>query len=640
METIIFEPGGDEGKFAEGTKLIEASEELGIEIETPCGKKGECGQCKVIVEDGGDNLSPLDDSEKKLLSEEERADGYRLSCRAKIEGGPIKVRVPPESQRKGQIILTEGREIEIEKNPVVKKYHLEIPRATLEDPMADYERVSRGLKSKYGIEISNIDYQIQMNLPNILRRGKRRTPRDSWEITTTVWDSEEIINVEQGFEEETYGIAVDLGTTTLAGYLLDLKSGEVKAVTSSLNPQLSIGEDLITRIEYGLEKDDGRRVLQEKVVEAVNQNIIEELIDEAGVQKEDIYEIVFAGNTAMHHLFLGIDPQYLAKSPFPPGRQSSVPLKAGKIGIDINKRGYCYWLPLIGGWVGADNVGVLLASKIYDQSKMSLVIDIGTNGEVALGNKKEAYVTSTAAGPALEGALIKHGMRAQEGSINEISIDPESLNPDFKTLEDEPPKGICGSGVIDAASEMFKVGIIEANGRFSKEFRDHGRIRKMDEDILEYVLVKESESALNKGITITQKDIREIQKAKGAIQAVTRVLMNRLDVTEFDQVLLAGAFGNYIDKKSSMVLGLFPECELDKIESIGNAAGSGAKLALMSQEERAEADRIPEKVEFVELAGSDEFRDHFIKAMNFPHQNIDLYPRVGEIVSQYREIGD
>ncbi|KXA89378.1 ferredoxin [candidate division MSBL1 archaeon SCGC-AAA259M10] len=632
MATLLFKPGTVEGEFSKGTSLMEAAQDFDIEIESLCGGKGLCGRCKVIIEEGKEHIKSLTESEEYLLSGEEIEKNYRLSCMAKVgEEGFVQVRVPSESLRKGQIVLTEGREVKFEKNPSVKKYHLKIPRPTLKDTTADYERVKKHLKQRYKVNCHDIDYLVQKELPNLLRRKKGET-KENWDVTVTLWDEKEIISVDPGMNENMFGLAVDVGTTTLAGYLMDLRTGETRAVSSSLNPQLEFGEDLMTRISYVIEKEDGRRKMQKKVIDEVNE-IIDDLREEAGIDRDEIYETVLVGNTAMHHFFLGIDPAYLPRSPFIPARQASIKSKARELGVNINPSGSVYWLPVNGGWIGADNVAVMLATRIYDSPENSLVIDIGTNGEVAFGNEEKAYATSAAAGPALEGAQIKYGMRAQKGSIEKIKIDPESLEPTYRTIGDEPPVGICGSGIIDATAEMLKSGIIEKNGRFNEDKRKkNNRVRKSEDDLLEYVIAWSNECSIDTDITMTQRDIREIQKAKGAIQAAARVLMQKWGTEKIDQVLLAGAFGNYIDKESAMIIGLYPECDLEKVKSIGNAAGTGAKLSIMSKEKKKEAEKIPELVEFFEIAGTEEFRKNYMETMYLPHKNPELYPWVEKLI--------
>ncbi|KXA99286.1 hypothetical protein AKJ40_03505 [candidate division MSBL1 archaeon SCGC-AAA259M10] len=633
MTRLLFKPGALEGNFSKGTTLLEAAQELDIEVESLCGGEGLCGRCKVIIEEGQKHLSPLTESEEILLSGEEIEKDYRLSCMAKVgDEGFVRVRVPSESLRKGQIVLTEGREVKFEKNPSVKKYHLKIPRPTLKDATADYERMKKHLKRRYRVNCHDIDYLVQKELPNLLRH-KEGENKEDWDITVTLWGEKEIISVDPGMNENMFGLAIDVGTSTLAGYLMDLRNGETRAVSSSLNPQLEFGEDLMTRISYVIEEENGRRKMQEKVIDEVNE-IIDELREEAGIDRDEIYEIVLVGNTAMHHFFLGIDPACLPRSPFIPARQGSIKGKAREFGVNINPSGLVYWLPVNGGWIGADNIAVMLATRIYENPENSLVIDIGTNGEVAFGNEEKAYATSAAAGPALEGAQIKHGMRAQEGSIEEIKIDPGSLEPTYRTIGDEPPVGICGSGIIDGAAEMLKSGIIEKNGRFNEDKRKkNDRIRRSKDDLFEYVIAWTDECSIDLDITMTQRDIREIQKAKGAIQAAARVLMQKWGTEKIDQVLLAGAFGNYIDKESAMTIGLFPESDLEKVKSIGNAAGTGAKLSIMSKEKKKEAEKIPDLVEFFEIAGTEEFRKNYMETMYLPHKNPELYPRVEKLIS-------
>ncbi len=618
------------GDFETDSSLLEIAESLGIEIESLCGGEGKCGKCKVVIEKGENNLNPLTNSEKNLMSNQEIEDNFRLACEAKIKSGEIDVRVPDLSRREKQIILTSGLEVDFERNPSVEKYHLQVPKPSLEDFVADYERVKKSLKDSYDVSIDDIDNFLQRDLPSLLREKEGKG--DLFDLTAVLWEDEEIIDLEPGWKGDFYGLAVDLGTTTIVGYLVNLETGEIEEVESILNPQVDFGEDLMTRISFVSRHENGRTKVKEKAVDGVNK-IMEKIEKKAGIDGDDIYEALMVGNTAMHHLFLKIEPRNLSMSPFVPGRQSALKTKARDVGLNMNQRGYVYWLPINGGWVGADNVAVLLTSKIYEKEEITLTIDIGTNGEVAVGNKENTLVTSTAAGPAFEGASIEHGMRARAGSIEKVRINSENMKPTFETINNKPPIGICGSGIVDAAAEMLKAGIIRRDGRFGKGTVERSeRIRKNDENILEYVLVWEEESETNSDITITQKDVREIQKTKGAIQAASRVLMDKLDVDKVNEVLLAGAFGNYIDKESAMTIGLFPECDLDKVKSIGNAAGEGAKLALLDKEMKKEADEVPEIVKFVEIAGTDEFENNFMETMYLPHQDISLYPRVEEML--------
>ncbi|MFB6086198.1 MAG: ASKHA domain-containing protein [Halodesulfurarchaeum sp.] len=617
------------------TTLLDAAADAGVSIEGLCAGNGRCGTCKAIIDDGEEHLSPVTTAEEQTLSTEQLENGYRLTCRATMaESGSVDVTVPPDSQKTAGIVLTEGHELEYTIDPVIKKYHVELPLPSLSDNLADFERIGEALEETYDLELESVDYEAQRELPN---RVREREVADRLEATATVYDDRELIDVEPGLEETAYGLAIDVGTTTVATYLVNLKSGETEAISSRLNPQTKQGGDIMTRMRYTRRNEDGREELKEEIRKGINETI-EEVVTEAGIDRRHIYESVFVGNTAMHHLFLGIDPAYVAGSPYVAAREAPIQVKARELGIDINESGYVYWLPVSGGWVGPDKVSVLLVAGHYKEPETTVCIDIGTNGEISVGNEEKMLVTSAPAGPALEGAELRYGVRAQAGAIETLRIDPETLLPEYETIEDEPPNGITGSGVIDALAQLFEVGIVDQRGKFRDEVLDHPRVRENDDGELEYVVAPEAEAALAEDIVLTQNDIRSIQMAKAAIQAGTRVLMGELDIDTPDRVLMAGAFGNYIDKISAMTIGMYPDIDPDDVVSLGNAAGVGAKLALLDRERRAEAERIVEEVEYFEIAGTDVFQENFMESMYLPHQDFDLYPHVKERVTRSRAL--
>ena len=617
------------------TTLLDAAEEAGVSIEGLCAGNGRCGTCKAIIGDGEEHLTPITTAEEQTLSPEQLENGYRLTCRAQVsEPGEVSVTVPPDSQKTGGIVLTEGQELEYTIDPPVKKYHVDMPAPSLSDNLADFERIAEAIEETYDLEIEDVDYENQRELPNRMRELETE---DRLEVTATVYDDQELIDVEPGLSETAYGLAIDVGTTTVATYLVNLKNGETEAISSQLNPQTKQGGDIMTRMRYTRRNEDGREELKTEIREGINETI-EEVVREAGIDREDIYESVFVGNTAMHHLFLGIDPAYVAGSPYVAAREAPIAVKARELGIEINESGYVYWLPVSGGWVGPDKVSVLLVSGHYKEEPTTVCIDIGTNGEISVGNDEEMLVTSAPAGPALEGAELRYGVRAQAGAIETLRIDPETLDPEYETIEDEPANGITGSGVIDALAQLFEVGLVDQRGKFRDEVLDHPRVRENEDGELEYVVVYEQEAALAEDIVLTQNDIRSIQMAKAAIQAGTRVLMDELDITNPDRVLMAGAFGNYIDKHSAMTIGMYPDIDPDDVISLGNAAGVGAKLALLDKERRAEAERIVDEVEYFEIAGTDVFQKNFMESMYLPHQDFDLYPHVKEKVMRRREL--
>jgi len=468
--------------------------------------------------------------------------------------------------------------------------------------------------------MEGIDYAALSNLASVLREG-------DWKVTVTVWMSREIAKVEPGYIDGSYGLAVDIGTTTVAGYLCDLQTGEVLATEAILNPQVAYGEDVISRINYAVTEPDGLATLNRAIVDGIGK-IIASITRKAQLVPGDISEMTVAGNSAMHHIFLNLNPEYLSKSPFVPTIAKSLDIKSRDLGIGLDKSTNVHILPIEAGFVGADNVGVLIAEEPYNQDEMVLIIDIGTNGELVMGNREKLLCASCAMGPAFEGANIKFGMRAAPGAIECVTIDRQSLEVKFKVIGSDEwstasssvkAKGICGSGIVDAIAEMVKAGIIEESGRFNRKLVSP-RFSITDEGPA-FVIAWASETSLGRDITVSIDDVRAVQLAKGAMYAGVRILMEKLGVTELDKVILAGAFGSYINKENALAIGLFPDCALERVYSVGNAAGEGARLALISLDKRREAEEIARKVEYVELTVEPEFQKYFVDALHFPIPN-------------------
>jgi uncharacterized 2Fe-2S/4Fe-4S cluster protein (DUF4445 family) len=624
---VIFQPSGRRGEIEEEKTLRDAAVELGVEIESICGGKQTCGKCKVQIQEGFfekygihskmDNLTEIVETEEKRLKSREIASRYRLACAAHIHG-PVVVFVPEESRGGGQIVRKGAREIKVKIAPPINKYYVELEPPTLNDPTADLERLLNELREIHGLWDLKVDYEVLKALPNTLREGE-------WKVTVTTWE-DVIIRVEPGLVERSYGLAVDIGTTTVVGYLTDLHSGKVVAVDSMMNPQVAYGEDVMSRITYAMSHKDGLERMNRAIIDGLNK-IVKNTTDFAGITPEDVLEMVVVGNTAMHHIFLNMDPTHVGLSPFPPALHRSVDVKARDLGIKIGRASNTHVLPIEAGFVGADNVGVLIATEPYKQSKIVLTIDIGTNGEILLGNRDKLLSTSCATGPAFEGAHIKHGMRASPGAIERVRIDPMDYEVEFKVigkadwhthLEEVGARGICGSGIIEAAAEMFKAGIIKKNGNFNKDLMDVTPRMRVGEDGPEFVLATKEETAIGRDITITLGDIRAIQLAKGAMYTGSRILMKRYGTDAIDKVILAGAFGSYIDKEAAMVIGLYPDCDLNNVLAVGNAAGDGARMALINKAKRREANRISREIEYIELTVDPDFQTEFMRAMHFP----------------------
>lgn len=627
---VIFQPLGLRGTVEEGTTLLDAARKLGVDIESPCGAARVCGKCKVRIEEGHfqkfgieskiSNLSPILEEEREKLEASEINSGYRLACCASVKGDVL-VFVPEESRAGRQIILETGRERKTPVDPVVKNYYIEMSPAVLGDQKDDFMRIKSALAQKFDLqEVNALDFPVATTLSEIIRRA-------DWKLTVSLWNDKEIIKVFPGLVENYWGAAVDIGSTTVAAYLCNLRTGETVAKKSMMNPQIVYGEDILSRITYSMTNKEGLEKMSKAIIDGIN-SLLEALAEEVGLVPEDIVDLVLVGNTVMHHIMLSIDPKYVGLAPFVPAFKCGIDFKARDLGIRINRGSYVHWLPLEAGFVGADNVAVLIAEEPYRQDEVVLIIDIGTNGEIVLGNREKLFSTSCATGPALEGAQIKFGMRAAVGAIEGVMIDTQTKNPRIKIIGqedwfkegDEPlARGICGSGIIDACAEMFKAGIIDSTGRFNRRIANP-RIRRGAEGKMEYVLCFAGETAIGKDITVTQGDIRAIQLAKSALYCGAEYLMEKYGLAKPDRIVFAGAFGSYINKESAMVIGMVPDCDLEKIQAVGNAAGDGAKLALLNSKKRKEAGEIARKVNFVETAAEPDFQFRFAEAMAFPHK--------------------
>jgi len=643
---VIFQPSGRRGEVEEGKTLLEAAQSLGVDIEALCGNKKVCGKCKVRIEEGYfekdgmesgmDHLSILTEDEKKHIKPED-GPGVRLACTAEVYGD-VKVFVPERSRAGKQVVRKAAKELTITLDPAVKKYNVELAPPTLHDmTTGDYERVLKFLENDYGLKNLTFDFMVLRDLQDVLRKGQ-------WKATITVWMDKEIIKVEPGFVEACYGLAVDVGTTTCVGYLSDLTIGKVMNTESMMNPQVPYGEDVMSRITYAMSNPTGLETMQKAIIGGLNE-IIEKVVTEI---KEDgpnpgfaIDDLTIVFNTAMHHILLGFNPEYIGRSPFIPAVQSSLDIKARDLGLKINPAAYIHVLPIEAGFVGADNVGVLIAEEPYNQDEMVLIIDIGTNGELLLGNRNKVFSTSCATGPAFEGAQIKFGMRAAPGAIEKVQIDPVTKEPLYKVigkadwhthLEKVNAKGLCGSGIIGVVAEMFKAGIIDKSGRFVMGL-DTPRVRKDVDGKPEYVLAWAEETSIGTDITITQGDVRALQLAKGALYTGAKLMMKKLGITKLDRVVLAGAFGSHIDREASMTLGMFPDCPIDKVYAVGNAAGDGARMALLNRAKRQEASDRARWVEFLEIATDPAFEKEFMQAMHIPHMK-DKFPNLKELLEK------
>lgn len=619
--TIIFQPDGKRTLVEQGSTILNAAIQSGVDLISVCGGKSTCGKCKVIVNKSNAIEKPTQ-KEIETLTQQEIQNGIRLACCTKIiEDCTIKI---PESSRTGkQRLQVEGINTPIKIEPSVKKYYVKIDAPTLEDPRADSERLLDYLNKLHSLNTSEFifNFKLLQNLSKKLRDY-------DWECTIVLWRNE-IIDVEpEDTTNRIFGYAVDIGTTKLAGYLVDLLNGNVLAANSAMNPQIPYGEDIISRLNY-----PEQETLQNVLYETLNKMLLD-LLDKTGVKSEEVYEMTFVGNTVMHHIFLGIDPLYLGRSPYPPVVQQSIVINANIMNIKINPYGKIFALPTIAGFVGADTIGVILSSEIYKKDKLCIAIDIGTNTEIVLGNQDKLVAVSCASGPAFEGAHIKFGMRASSGAIEKIEIEPETLNVKYKTIDNEPPIGICGSGMIDLVAEMLKVGIIDVGGIFNANIKN-SRIREVNE-MMEFIVVPATESGTKEDITFSFKDVNQIVLAKAAIHTGFKLLFKSFNITKesLDTMYVAGAFGSHINNESARMIGVFPEIDLKKIKIIGNAAGTGARMCLVSDNAKKIAENLSKIVSYLELGIDEDFQRIFLNSNIIPYADLDEFPEMSEILKK------
>lgn len=624
---ILFLPSGRRGSINEGTTLRDAAHSLGEGIESICGGKGSCGKCRIRVLEGNEHgivstashLSALTDIEKRYAQDFDLLPNERLACQARIHGN-LAIFVPEESRTGRQIILKSAGKQTIDIAPTIRKYFLDIAPAEINRASNQKGRLSAELADRLNLHDVIVDNSVLETFSNLSQNNDRG-------ITITVWDNKEVIRVESGHHENAYGLAIDIGTTTIGGYLCDLITGDDLATESLMNPQIQFGEDIMTRISYAKSHTNGLAELNDCIIDALDQ-MIDDITSQVELTPDDIAETVVVGNTVMHHIFLGLDISGMAFWPFKPEITQSVNRKARDLGLGVLPSANVHVLPIEAGFVGADNVGVLIAEEPYNQDEILLIIDIGTNGELVLGDRKRLLSASCATGPAFEGANIKFGMRAAKGAIDRVRVDRQTFELRFTVIGSErwsteiaseniQSRGICGSGIIDAVAELFVAGLIKKDGSFNTTLNSP-RLRLDKDEKPEFVIAWAYETAINQDITVTQKDVRAIQLAKAAINSGAQLMLRRMGIERSDKVILAGAFGTVIDRERALAIGMFPECDIEDIYSIGNAAGDGARIALLNKYKRQEADKIAREVEYIELTNEPGFHETFISATHFP----------------------
>ncbi len=636
---IVFQPSGRQGVVPAGTTVLEAARLLGVGIENICGGRQTCAKCRVSVSTGqfakyaitsnDDHITPVETPEIAYRESHALRPDERLACVARI-CGDVAINVPPEAQAQKQVIRKSASARVIEIDPIVRQVYVEVDPAVVGDRRSDWERLQAALADQWGLAGITLDAKSIPTLGQVLRAG-------SWKATVTLWSEREVIRVRPGYREGLAGVAVDLGTTTIAAYLCDLRTGEVLATETAMNPQIAYGEDLMSRVSYGMMNADGATRLHKIVIKALN-DVAARAAKAAGLQADDIVDLVVVGNTIMHHLFLGIDPVELGGAPFTLTVRDALDIKARDLGLRVHPGAYLHTLPCQAGHVGADCMAVALAEAPHRQDELTLIVDVGTNAEILLGDKYGVLSASSPTGPAFEGAQITHGQRAAPGAIERVRIDPHTLEARFKLIgqdewsdtadQDLHATGICGSGIIEAIAEMYLSGIISGDGRFVT--RDHPRISFEGRKGV-YLLATPDQSATGAAITITQDDVRAVQLAKAALYAGVTLLHDHHGGGQIERIMLAGAFGSYIDPKYAMILGLIPDCDLNKVVAVGNAAGDGARIALLNKAGRAEADHLARTIRYVETATDPGFQDAFVGAIHIPHAT-DLFPHLADML--------
>ncbi|EPX86060.1 putative metal-binding protein [Rubellimicrobium thermophilum DSM 16684] len=650
---VVFTPSGKRGHVPRGTRVLQAARMLGVDLDSVCGGRGICSKCQIAPQFGEfpkhgltatpDALSPRNAVEDRYDRIRGLEEGRRLGCQATIEGD-IVIDVPPESQVHRQVVRKDADARAIVMDPATHLHFVEVAEPDMHEPRGDCERLAEALREQWGIAGTVVPLSVLARLQTALRKG-------NWSVTVALWRGDDgparVIDVWPGFHEgRIYGLAVDVGSTTIAAHLTDLRNGTVRASAGVMNPQIRFGEDLMSRVSYAMMNPGGDREMTRAVREAID-GLADTLAQQAGVTARDIVEAVFVCNPVMHHLLLGIDPVELGQAPFALAMSGALDLEARDLGLrQINEAARIYVLPCIAGHVGADAAAVALSERPDLSDDLVLIVDVGTNAEILLGNRERVLACSSPTGPAFEGAQISAGQRAAPGAIERVAIDPVTKEPRFKVIgcdlwSDEPGfaeaiagtgvTGICGSGIIEAVAEMRMAGIVDAAGLIGSA-EQVGSPRCEAQGRTHAYLLWDGTATGGPRISVTQGDIRAIQLAKSALYAGARLLMDAMGTDRVDRVVLAGAFGAHISPKHAMVLGMIPDVPLEAVRSAGNAAGTGARIALCSVAARREVERLVRRIHKVETAIEPRFQEHFVAANAIPHAS-DPFPNLARIVT-------
>ena len=639
---IVFTPSGRQGHVPAGTTVLQAARTLGVDIDSVCGGRALCGRCQVDVgtgefakhgiTSGPDSLCGVTTVETRYADKKGLAEGRRLSCQSTLLADVV-IDVPPESQVHNQLVRKAADDRQIEMDPIIRLCLVEVREPDMHEPSGDLRRLVEALQAQWPDRVSGeigCDLHILQQLQPSLRAGK-------WQVTVALRDSNRIVGIWPGLKDRVAGVAIDVGSTTMSAHLCDMVTGDVLASTGAMNPQIRFGEDLMSRVSYGIMNPGGHLEMTEAVIDGL-QKLISGAAEQAGMLADDVVEVVLVGNPVMHHLLLGIDPVELGGAPFALAVDTAVEIRASEIGLAVNRGARVYVLPCIAGHVGADAAGVVLAEAPQKGEVNTLVVDVGTNAEIVVGNSQRMLAASSPTGPAFEGAQISSGQRAAPGAIERIRINPETLEPRFRVIGvdqwsdqdgfDEAVKatgitGICGSGIIEVLAEMYLAEILTADGVINGAKATSTPRIEADGRTFAY--------RVSDNVVVTQNDVRAIQLAKAALHAGFRLLMDKMGLKSVDRVVLAGAFGTHIDPKFAMVLGMIPDCELENVRAAGNSAGTGARMALLNKAARREIENLVRDIEKIETAVEASFQDQFVKAMAIPHQS-EPYEKLSEAV--------
>ncbi len=621
MPIVTFLPGFQKIEVREGESILTAAQKAGLSVNVVCGGIGKCGKCIMFLKSGRADFDR--ERYKEFFTSSEIEAGACLACKTYVIDD-CQILVPERALIQAQQILMDTLGQTVDLRPPVWKFYLELSPPTLDNPITDLDRLLAGVHESGGPIEKRIYAPLELLrcIPAILRES-------GWNVTATIAlvpGGYRLINLEKGnTTRKMYGVAIDLGTTTIVAFLRDLTTGQIMGVTSNYNRQISCGEDILSRVNYG--KRGGFQKLQALAAESINL-AIEKAANDVGVDTDDIYEVVIAGNTIMTHILMGINPSYMIKEPYVPVVRRALSTSASRIGLSVRPNGGVFIFPAVSDFIGGDIIADILASGMTQSSDISLMIDIGTNFEIVLGNNDWIFACAGAAGPALEGGEVLFGMRANPGAIEKITIDPSTLEPTIHTINNQDPEGICGSGLIDILAELLRACVIDRNGRINTAIKNP-RIRQ-GSYYPEYVIVFKEKTGIKKDIVITENDIKNLIMSKASTLAACTILMNQAGITRMDikTLYFAGGFGNYINKDNAVTIGLIPEVPIDTIKNLGNGAVEGANMALLDRKTRKVLDEIAEKIGYIELNAEPSFMDEYTRSAFLPHTDLSLFPMV------------